>query len=208
MRRFTVIQGSREWLALRLGIPTASRFSEIITPTGKPSASADGYMHELLAERLIGQPMDSAESGFMQRGSQMEAEAVAWYELQRDVDVERVGFCLHEHGAFGCSPDALVADDGGLEIKCPSAPNHIGYMLEGFPKKYMPQVQGCMWITGRAWWDCLSYNPELPTALVRIHRDEEYIDRLSEAVTAFSERLDAAHAKLEAMMPQPERKEA
>jgi hypothetical protein len=32
-----VTQGSPEWLEARLGIPTASEFDKIITPTGKPS---------------------------------------------------------------------------------------------------------------------------------------------------------------------------
>ena len=45
-------QGSEEWLAARLGKPSASSFSKLITQTGKPSSSADGYINELIAERL------------------------------------------------------------------------------------------------------------------------------------------------------------
>jgi hypothetical protein len=49
-----VIQGSAEWFDARCGKPTASRFSAIVTPTGKPTASKErrAYMLELLAERL------------------------------------------------------------------------------------------------------------------------------------------------------------
>ena len=42
-------QGSVEWFEARLGIPTASEFSRIVTPTGKLSASRHAYMGELLA---------------------------------------------------------------------------------------------------------------------------------------------------------------
>jgi hypothetical protein len=47
-------QGSPEWLAARLGKPSASCFSRLITNSGKPSSSADGYINELIAERLTG----------------------------------------------------------------------------------------------------------------------------------------------------------
>ena len=36
-------QGSAAWTEARLGIPTASQFSRIITPGGKLSKSRDGY---------------------------------------------------------------------------------------------------------------------------------------------------------------------
>ena len=55
-------QGSAEWVKARLGIPTASQFSRIITSTGKLSGQADGYMHELLAESLLGEPADVANA--------------------------------------------------------------------------------------------------------------------------------------------------
>lgn len=200
MRALKVVQGSADWFSARLGKPTASRFSEILTPTGKLSASADGYMHELLSERLLGFPFEAAGSGFMDRGSNMEAEAVAWYQIQRWFEVEKVGFCLRDDGRVGCSPDRLVGADGVLEIKVPNAPNHVMYMLDGFPRKYWPQVQGQLWITGRKWADCMSYSPELPAALVRIDRDEAYIEALSFAVEGFLTRLDEAEARLRAMM--------
>ena len=49
-------QGSEEWYRARLGIPTASNFSAIITPKGKPTASETRtrYLHKLLAEWALG----------------------------------------------------------------------------------------------------------------------------------------------------------
>lgn len=191
MIRHDVEQGHAEWMALRLGIPTASCFDKIITPkTMKPSASADKYAWELIAERVLGRPVDDASSGFITRGTILETKAVEFYELERNVDTERVGFVLRDDRRVGCSPDRFVGSDGGLEIKCPNATNHIGYLLDDEGIGYRAQVQGCLWLCEREWWDTISYNPDMPPALVRITRDEKFIAALEAAVDAFLDRLD------------------
>lgn len=192
--------GSDAWHAARLGIPTASQFHRLITPGGKPSAQADGYLYELVAGRLLGHPVSTEAVGWMERGVITEAEAVAYYEMQAGRDTERVGFVATDDGRTGCSPDRLVGPDGLLELKCPSAAVHVGYLLEADAPKYRAQIQGQLWITGRQWVDFLSYCPELPPALVRYERDEKYIEALAEAVADFSLRLDEAHAKLLALV--------
>ena len=50
-------QGSREWIEARLGIPTASQFSRIVTPTGQAIKARDGYLAELLCEWVMGEQM-------------------------------------------------------------------------------------------------------------------------------------------------------
>jgi hypothetical protein len=193
-----VEQGSAEWFAARLGIPTASQFGRILTPkTMKLSDQSAGYMQELIAEQLLGQAMDDGGSiGFMQRGEVLERKAVEFYELQRDVETEKVGFVLRDDSRVGCSPDRFVGADGLLEIKCPSAKVHVGYLLDDEGIGYRAQVQGQLWITGRAYVDTLSYNPELPPALVRVHRDEEFIGKLAAAVDQFLSFLDESKLKL------------
>jgi len=194
-------QGSAEWIQARLGKPTASNFDRVITPkTRKPSASADKYMWMLLAEWLSGHSLDDYVSQLMERGTEMEESAVRFYELQRDLETQAVGFCLRDDGLVGASPDRLVGDDGLLEIKCPSMVTHIGYLLnpDGLDA-YNCQAQGQLWITGRQWVDLLSYNPELPPSLVRYHRDEEFIAALEAAVNQFIERLAFSKERLIAL---------
>lgn len=202
MKIIPCIQGSIEWHTARLGIPTSSMFSKIVTPGGKASSQAEGYLHQLVAERLLGHPIDGGETPWMSRGSLVESEAVALYELQHGVDTEAVGFCTTDDGMAGASPDRLVGDDGGLELKCPSAAVHVGYLLDVEPRKYWPQIQGAMWVTGRQWWQFMSYCPELPPALIRFERDEEFIASLARAVATFSEHVDAAHRKLAELIGQ------
>lgn len=193
-----VIQGTSEWSALRAGLPTASGFDNILTPGGKPSKSAEKYLFALLAERMMGHPIVEYTSHWMDRGSQMEAEAVSFYSFTRDTDTVKIGFITNDDGTVGASPDRLVGEDGLLEIKVPSEAVHVSYLLKkAVDSAYYPQVMGQLWISERKWLDILSYHPEMPPALIRVERNEEYIEALSAAVMAFSEVLEQQSAYLE-----------
>lgn len=192
-----VAQGTTEWLELRAGIPTASEFSRILTPTGKPSKSAEPYMHELLAERLLHQPLDTFTSSWMERGTALEDEAAKYYAFQMEVQPAKVGFITTDDGRAGVSPDRLVGDEGLLEIKVPAPGTHVRYLLfKPVDRVYFPQLQGQLWVTGRKWLDILSYCPGLPEAQIRVERDDDYIEKLSGEIARFCETLDATHAEL------------
>lgn len=193
-----VAQGTAEWAAARAGIPTASAFHRIMTPrTMKPSSSADKYLCELLAERLLGQPLQDFDSGFMLRGSELEKRAVTAYEFEQEADTTPVGFVLRDDRRVGCSPDRLVGTEGLLEIKCCSAAVHVGALLGMADDDHRSQCQGQMWLTERRWVDLLFYNPDLPPAQIRVGRDEAYIEALAGLVDAFCGRLDEAQQTLE-----------
>jgi hypothetical protein len=196
--RFNMDQGSAAWHEVRLGIATASRFDEIITPkTMKPSASATKYAWELLAEQITGISVEDGSGGFMARGSIQERKAIQWYELQHDVDTEEVGFVMRDDRRSGCSPDRLVGTDGVLEVKVPKITNHIGYLLDDEGIGYKCQRQGQLWITEREWCDGLSYCPGLPNALTRTYRDEAFIKALAAAVAQFNDMLDDMKVQLQ-----------
>jgi hypothetical protein len=176
-------QGSDEWLQSRLGKPTASNFGKLITPTGKPSASADGYINELIAQRITGELPEFYTNSAMERGNELEPAAKALYEFTYGVEVVEAGLCLHDTLDCGASPDGLVGDDGGIEIKCPLPHTHVSYLRDGnMPEKYVPQTQGCLWITGREWWDFMSFHPAMEDLIVRVERDNEYIKKLADQV--------------------------
>ena len=184
MRLIDCEQGSDEWIAARLGIPSASMFGKIITTQGKWSTQADAYINQLVAEKLTGEQTYVYQNEHMARGTELEPEARAMYEFIKEVEVSEVGFCLHDTLDAGCSPDGLIAEDGGLEIKCPAPATHVEYLKAGvLPSKYKQQVMGCLWITGREWWDFVSYHPTMKTLIVRVERDEEYIAALEDCIT-------------------------
>lgn len=199
MIHLDVVQGQAEWHWARLGIPTASNFDRILTPKKREySKAADTYIHELCAEWLTGIPHGSDSSAFMDRGTDLEARARAYYELQQGVTVTNGGVCLLDSKLAACSPDFLVGDDGGGEIKCRSAAKHVAGLLEGDSEAFA-QIQGNLWITGRKWWDSENFNPVLPSSIVRVERDEAYIAALDSALTRFWKDLQVARDTLLAL---------
>lgn len=192
-------QGTPEWHALRLGLPTSSNFHRLVTAKRlEPSAAADGYLHELLAAWLIGEPTDTGKSAFMERGTGMEESARDYLSMVRDAEVRPVGFITRDDGMAGASTDGLIGDDGVAEIKCPSAAVHVSYLVDppSLVAEYRLQVFGELLITERAWCDVLSYNPYLPPVLIRVQRDESVISALRTALDSFVPRLVAARAHL------------
>jgi hypothetical protein len=180
-----------------MGKPTASSFDRIVTPTGKLSTQADRYMMALLAELVMGHPIVGTTMPWMDRGKELEAEAVSFYELQRDADTTPVGFITTDCGRIGASPDRLVGADGLLEIKCPSPEIHMTYLLAGkAAQEYKPQLQGQLYVAERSWVDICSYHPEMPQAIVRVERDEKYIELLATALDSFCELLGAKRRML------------
>lgn len=196
-----VKQGTPEWHELRLYIPTASHFERILTPKKLAPSTNNSYLMEKLAQWAVGGPIDELDGGglggWTHRGTEMEEEAVTSYEFEMNVDTKPGGFFLRDDRMVGGSPDRLVGDDGVLEIKCPAAKTHIGYLLRGnVAEEYKCQVQGLLWITGRDWADVMSYSPIMPNSIVRMARDEPFIVALKAAVDAFVERLLSGREEL------------
>lgn len=174
-------QGSEEWFNARLGKPSASCFGKLITRTGKPSTSATGYINQLIFEKLSGKVTEGHVSDAMIRGTELEPLARENYEFITGNDVVEVGFITNDSETYGCSPDGLVSDDGGLEIKCPMGATMVKYLRDpnDLVKNYWQQIQGCMWVTGRKWWDAFAFHPETKSVLVRVERDDEYINKMA-----------------------------
>lgn len=191
MRIIECEQGSLEWLQARLGVPSASSYSKLITSAGKASAQSDAYINQLVAERITGEPSFFQVTDPMQRGMDLEPDARISYEMESGRLVEQVGFLKHDTLEAGASPDGLIGDTGGLEIKCPSPHTHVEYLRSGrLPTKYFQQVQGCLWISGRDWWDFMSYHPKMEPLIVRVFRDEVFIKALECAVIEALREID------------------
>lgn len=155
-------QGTEEWLAARLGIPTATGISNIVTPAGKKSASYNAYLAKLVAESIEGLS-ETYKSDSMERGNRLEPQARMAYEFETENEVIRVGgVYLNTDKDLMISPDGLIPHlRKGLEIKCPKMKTHIQYILDGgVPSEYIIQVQSALWVTGYETWDFVSYCPE------------------------------------------------
>lgn len=204
MKILDVKQNTDAWLMARAGIPTASEFGELVTPEGaaRTGQTPETYFHRKVYERIMGYPEQAFGGGHMERGQLLETRAIPFYEFTTGEKVDRVGFVTTDDGRCGASPDGLIGEDGGLECKCPSGAVHIKYLLDNrCPKEYIPQVQGSMFVTGRAWWAFQSYHPYIAPLVVKVIRDESFQAVLRCTLAAFVARLDEAEKRIRGMMP-------
>ncbi len=183
-------QGTPEWFAARLGIPTASEFSTVLASgkAGAESKTRRTYMLKLAGEIITGEPMERISNAAMERGHEMEPDARNLYALLHDADPELIGFI--RNGQKGCSPDALIGSNGLLEIKTKAPHLHIDALIrDSFPAEHVAQCQGALWVSEREWIDLAMYWPKLPLFVKRAYRDEAYISRLSDEVDLFNDQL-------------------
>lgn len=195
-----VVQGTVEWQRLRIGMPTASQFDNIITAKkGELSTSAEGYLCLLLAELIMGRPIEAPITSWMERGSELEGEAKDLYAFQNDVELQQVGFVTNDAMTFGASPDSfIVGTKRAIETKVPKPEEHVRYLLTGsIADKYKVQLQGQMYVCELESVDIVSHHPEMPQAVVRVNRDEEFIKKMATALDAFVDTLANMKAKLD-----------
>lgn len=191
MQESDLEQGTDEWLYEHAIRCTASRFKDVMKGArGKYLASRSKYAREIAGVRLTGVVKQLNGIRAIEHGKQYEDEARSTYEFITGRTVEQAGLIvMPENDYIGCSPDGLISDDGGIEIKCFDTERHIEIIQNGMPKEIMAQVQGCMWVTVREWWDFVSYDPRMPGSkgiyIQHIPRDEEYIISMANDVLSF-----------------------
>lgn len=179
----TFEQNSPEWEKAKAGIPSASRFSEIIDTKGNYSKQVDTYINHLLAERMLGKMISGYESYDVRMGKEYEPEARDQFKFLMGLDVVEIGLIWKDESKnVLCSPDGLISNienpTAGLEIKCPKASTHIYYLrTQKLPGAYFQQVQGAMYVTGLKEWYFMSYYPGLQSLIIKVKRDNKWIEK-------------------------------
>jgi predicted phage-related endonuclease len=210
-------QRSPQWLELRRGIVTASIVGTLVTPATVKVASNDDSRRlvDLLAvERINGYNDDPSYQNLdMWRGEIEEPRAREKYAEHHGVAVDEVGFMIRKGDGWtlGCSPDGLVGLDGGIEVKCPRAKTHLRTILDDeVPSGYMAQIQAALLVSGRQWWDYISWSGGMPMYQKRVLPDGKWHDAIREAVIACESAIAVTRAKYEAAvdgLPMTERLE-
>lgn len=191
-------QGSVEWHRARIGRPTASQFHRIATPKeGKPSSQARRYQCDLIYERLFKRPWEKFIPGrepvAVKEGIESEPWAAKQFTVETGLELQSVGHVLAKGGRYGGSPDRLIKGKNEvLEIKAPTAPVHIGYLLDGPDADYRSQVQGLLLVGGWERAHFYSYHAEIAAKHVVFERDAEFINKLAQLLEAFCDELDNA----------------
>lgn len=162
MKIHNISQRSEEWFELRKGKLTASN-AQAITTNGK---GLETYIYQLLAEKYSNN-RENYTNPDIERGVELEDQARMTYEIEREA-VRQVGF-IEMDELVGCSPDGLVGEDGGLEIKCVNDANFFKLLVNGekaVESKYIWQCQMCMLVSQRKFWDLAFYNPNFDKNLL------------------------------------------
>ncbi|EMP3659538.1 YqaJ viral recombinase family protein [Pseudomonas aeruginosa] len=195
-------QGSQEWLDARLGIATCSEL-DVLMVNGKGQAGfgvgAFTYMDRLIGERITGAEAEPWRgNGSSARGHKLEPVVRDLYCLRTDTEpdqIQQAGIILN-HG-IGYSPDGLVGDNGLIEVKTKVPEKLVSVILDDkVPAEHAAQCMGGLWVSEREWIDFLGYWPGMPLCMVRVHRDEAYIRKLSERVKTFYELLEERMEKV------------
>lgn len=199
-------QGGQEWFNLRMGIPTASNFQELlVTPRSKGEVFGKGamtYMYKLAGERLMGEVQQNGSNIHMERGKENEPRARVAYYFATGRDVKQTGIIIKYNdigeAIAGYSPDGLVGNDGLIEIKDRLPHIQIETILKNeTPRENMAQMQGGLWISEREWCDYVSYCPRLLKPFIkRVNRDEKMISLIAQKVDIFNNELFAMCEKL------------
>ena len=193
-------QRSEEWYNIRLGRVGGSE-SSVLSVKGKSEsglgAAAFTLLYEKAYELIQEEPVKENIVTFaMQRGMDLEPEAIHEYELSKMVKVDQVGYILNSDYKYaGYSPDGLVGEDGLIEVKCPGNSEFMRQIITNeIPKQYFCQMQWGMFISGRKWCDYVVYNPDYdksPLYIDRVDRSDKTIETLKANYIAFESELDA-----------------
>lgn len=177
-------QGTDAWHQARAGVVTASEVDCVMAKgQGK---TRDQYLRIKAAEIITGKAAERKFKGneHTERGKEQEAEARRLYEITKDVQVTQVGFL--KRGKIGCSPDFLVGEEGGGELKCVLPETLLDYIMKGeVPSEYIKQIQCSLMVSKRKWWDFMAYSPGLPPFIRRCTLDVDLTNRMKTECDAF-----------------------
>ena len=188
-------QKSDEWHDIRAGRFTASTMYKILSPgyrkmnseelkarpkTGEGSKTtyiedisilsddAKKYVLAKVAEILTGRSKIKTYSHAAAWGEECEPLAADFFASRKEVELTQVGFIPFGNHA-GCSPDRLIGDDEGLEIKCPfESTNQVNYLMltdqwdlkRCYPEYYY-QIMTCLLFTNRKKWHFITFDPRM-----------------------------------------------
>ena len=156
-------QGTSEWFDVRKGKMTASHAQAI----GNIGKGLDTYILELMAEYFSTGEKEQFSNKHTDRGNELEPLAHDLYELKTGDKVKQVGFMEHSE-YVGFSPDGLIGEDGGLEIKAIDDVKYLKHLLNGeseIDTAHIWQIQMGLMLTQRKYWKLVVYNPNFKKSL-------------------------------------------
>ncbi len=187
-------QGSEAWMKMKLGVVSASNASKAVAKID--SETRFTYMAGLIAQVCTG-VCEEINGRALDWGNQNEDASRSYYEFAGGHKITQVPFVFMDDSfRIGCSPDGLVTDKKGVEIKCPfDSANYIKFLLEDSIKpEWKWQYQFCLWVLDAEQWDFSQFDPRMkikPMKTITVERDEKMQATLRDAVPQFLHDMDA-----------------
>ena len=152
-------QRTPEWFEARKGRVTASMVGAILGLS--PYMTREDAMRAMVREAL-GEEREFKGNVATEYSTSNEEGALIEYRMETLHDIEVVGFVTREDWA-GASPDGLIGDKGGVEVKCPyslrQAEAPVPFKSLEEQPQYEAQVQFTLWVTQREWWSFYQWAP-------------------------------------------------
>lgn len=192
-------QGSAAWLKLKLGVISGSCASQLVAKKGTETRLT--YLADLVAQVCTG-VIEEMSFKQMEWGKQNEDAARSTYEFSTGKVLTQVPFVFKDDlFREGCSPDAIIQNERGLEIKCPwDTANYIKFFCsEKIKPDWDWQNQFNLRVTGADEWDFCQYDPRMkkcPMKIITVKKDHEKQKVLDDAVPAFIEDMDKMLAQV------------
>lgn len=144
-------QGEPEWLEFRKGKITATQSWRLLEGESPQSIIQDSYTEDAFTG-----------NEFTERGKILEDEArKIFQELNPELSVAQIGAIINDRFPnCSCSPDFLIDEDGGGEIKSFN-PDRMEDVWKNLDPHIISQIQFNLMLSERRYWVLILFNPDL-----------------------------------------------
>ena len=190
----------------------------VVCPAGTEAQETAEYRRKLVVERITGRAVNNPTNRYMRDGTDREPYARAIYAAINGVEVihassvsvegdtnfrpDLAGFALHPTWDwFGASPDGLVGEDGGIELKSPSEMTHAAYSqdISLLVEEYKGQcLSGLICYPEREWWDLASFHPDFPSDFMLLQAPRFHRSDWAETIALIEDKAQQLDAQVEA----------
>lgn len=183
-----IVQGSEEWHSWRATVIGASDAPTIMGENPWKSAKR-------LIDEKTGVVSRFKGNAATRRGNELEPIARRMYELKMGISVKPVVVQRVDTPWQAASLDGL-SDNHVVEIKCGEKSHAFTLETGKIPPYYYGQLQHILSVTGFQHIDYFSYVPGGTEILIRVMRDQGYIDKLIHAERLFAEEVIKAGGEI------------
>ena len=195
------LQNNAQWHEARKGKISASRIGSILGVDKR--RSRDELLRQMVRDwHGIETEFTPFVQEILEHGKRTEPIAIAAIQAERGEFIDDAGFIQHPEIDFlGCSPDGLIGDYAGVEVKCPTK-QRKDLMDVIHDPGYRCQCLMSLIVTGRTYWHFYVYRDgELLHTVYSLQEAEAWFEGVIDELTDFNETFQAIIASEDLSSP-------